>query len=117
MLVVRLSVFMQKPEAERCKRCVKVQAAVDAGRPAYRSLEPAALLPDPEELPKLTRHQALAVLDELQAIADECAGEYVPLNQNAFARLVLYRFIESIASRVPADERRQVDLFRYFGDP
>jgi hypothetical protein len=28
-----------------CKRCLKVLAALDAGRPVYRGLEPAALEP------------------------------------------------------------------------
>jgi len=43
VLVVSFEALQTKPAALRCKRCLKVQAALDAGRPVYSGLEPAAL--------------------------------------------------------------------------
>jgi len=41
-LVVPIEVFMTKPEALRCKRCLKVRAALLAGKPVYRGYDDGA---------------------------------------------------------------------------
>lgn len=43
VLVVSLEELQTKPAALHCRRCLRVQAALDAGRPVYSGLEPAAL--------------------------------------------------------------------------
>jgi len=43
VIVVGEESFKNLPESSKCKRCAKVLAARDAGRPHYSGLEPAAL--------------------------------------------------------------------------
>lgn len=40
--VVPIEVFMTKPEALRCKRCLKVWTALLAGKPVYRGYDDGA---------------------------------------------------------------------------
>lgn len=56
---------------------------------------------------------ARAVLDEIQAISVFEASEDLPLNQNAFARLVLFRLIQQLDARLPEAERGKVHVRPY----
>ncbi len=55
---------------------------------------------------------ARAVLAEIRSIANAEASEYLPINRDAFARLVLYRLIRELDARLPkAEQGQRVELF------
>ncbi len=63
---------------------------------------------------KISPAAARAVLAEIQAISNLEGAEYLPVNQNTFARLVLFRLIRQLDERLPEAERGRVIIQPYW---
>lgn len=53
---------------------------------------------------------ARTILAEIQSLSSREAAEYLPVDQNTFARLVLFRLIRRLDEQLPEGERGQVTV-------